>query len=157
MSLKKLLLMMSMQLTNYNKFDEVISKIIKFRDEKKKTSKSYKIFMGECRDLEIKEIYHYEINEGKTKTRESKDASLAKFIKTKASNLRDYTDACFRYYEQTTYEVFLKGDEKSDIIVFCCADFQQEYFSEKDFREKASIDGNLLKDIWDEVQELRYM
>ena len=47
--------------------------------------------------------------------------------------------------------------KKSDIIVFCCADFQQEYFSEKDFREKTSIDGNLLKDIWDEVQEPRYM
>ena len=67
-----------------------------------------------------------------------------------------YSEMLFDY-EQTTYEVFLKGDEKSDIIVFCCADFQQEYFSEKDFREKASIDGKLLKDIWDEVQEPRYM
>ena len=42
-------------------------------------------------------------------------------------------------------------------FVFCCADFQQEYFSEKDFREKANIDGNLLKDLWDEVQNPRYM
>lgn len=38
---------------------------------------------------------------GKTKTRESKDVSLAKFVKTKASNLRDYTDACFRYLRAT--------------------------------------------------------
>ena len=95
------LMIFGMQLTNYNKFDEVVSKIKKFRDERKKTPKNYKIFMGECRDSEIKEIYHYEINEGKTKTRESKDASLAKFLKTKASNLRDYTDACFRYLRAT--------------------------------------------------------
>ena len=52
-------------------------------------------------DFEIEEIYKYEIATGKTKTRESKDASLAKFIKTKASNMRDYTDACFRYLRAT--------------------------------------------------------
>lgn len=60
-------------------------------------------------------------------------------------------------YKQTTYEVFLKGDEESDMIVFCCAEFLQEYFSEKDFREKADINGDLLKDIWDEVQHPRFM
>ena len=59
--------------------------------------------------------------------------------------------------KQTTYEVFLKGDEESDMIVFCCTDFQQVYFSEKDFREKANINGDLLKDIWDEVQDPRFM
>ena len=51
----------------------------------------------------------------------------------------------------------MKGDEESDMIVFCCTDFQQEYFSEKDFREKVNINGDLLKDIWDEVQDPRYM
>ena len=67
-----------------------------------------------------------------------------------------YSEMLFDY-RGTTYEVFMKGDEKSDIIVFCCAEFLQEYFSEKDFREKANINGNLLKDIWDEVQDPRYM
>lgn len=43
------------------------------------------------------------------------------------------------------------------MIVFCCTDFQQEYFSEKDFREKVNINGDLLKDIWDEVQHPRFM
>lgn len=95
------LMIFGMQLTSYNKFDEVVAKIQKFRDERKKTSKSYKVFMGEYRDAEIEEIYRYEISEGKTKTRESKDASLAKFVKTKASNMRDYTDACFRYLRAT--------------------------------------------------------
>ena len=67
-----------------------------------------------------------------------------------------YSEMLFDY-RGTTYEVFMKGDEKSDIIVFCCAEFQQEFFSEKDFREKANINGNLLKDIWDEVQDPRFM
>lgn len=95
------LMIFGMQLTRYNKFDEVVAQIYKFRDERKKTSKSYKVFMGEYRDAEIEKIYHYEISTGKTKTRESKDASLAKFVKTKASNMRDYTDACFRYLRAT--------------------------------------------------------
>ena len=67
-----------------------------------------------------------------------------------------YSEMLFDY-KQTTYEVFLKGDEESDMIVFCCTDFQQEYFSEKDLREKVNINGDLLKDIWDEVQHPRFM
>lgn len=95
------IMIFGMQLTSYNKFDEIVSKIKKFRQEKKRHRGSYKTFMGEYRDREIEEIYKYEIATGKTKTRESKDASLAKFIKTKASNMRDYTDACFRYLRAT--------------------------------------------------------
>lgn len=95
------LMIFGMQLTSYTKFDEIVAKILKFREERKKTPKSYKVFMGEYRDAEIEEIYQEDIREGKTKTRESKDASLAKFIKTKASNMRDYTDACFRYLRAT--------------------------------------------------------
>lgn len=95
------IMIFGMQLTNYNNFENIVEKILKFRDDRKKDSRNYKIFMGEYRDAEIEEIYKYEISEGKTQTRESKDASLDKFIKTKASNLRDYTDACFRYLRAT--------------------------------------------------------
>ena len=95
------IMIFGMQLTSYNKFDEIVSKIKKFRQEKERHRGSYKTFMGEYRDREIEEIYKYEIATGKTKTRESKDASLAKFIKKKASNMRDYTDACFRYLRAT--------------------------------------------------------
>ena len=95
------IMIFGMQLTSYNKFDKIVSKIKKFRQEKERHRGSYKTFMGEYRDREIEEIYKYEIATGKTKTRESKDASLAKFIKTKASNMRDYTDACFRYLRAT--------------------------------------------------------
>ena len=90
-----------MQLTDYSKFEEVVQKIYKFREKKKLNKGSYKTFMGEYRDSEIMEIFKDDILSGNTKTRESKDSSLQKFIKTKASNMRDYTDACFRYLRAT--------------------------------------------------------
>lgn len=90
-----------MQLTSYSKFDLVVKKIYEFREKKKANTGSYKNFMGQYRDDELEQIYEEEILVGKTKTRETKDASLEKFIKTKASNLRDYTDACFRYLRAT--------------------------------------------------------
>lgn len=95
------IMIFGMQLTSYSKFDEIVLKIKQFRIEKEKYSGNYKTFMGKYRDKEIEKIYEYEIYTGKTKTRESKDASIDKFIKTKASNLRDYTDACFRYLRAT--------------------------------------------------------
>lgn len=95
------IMIFGMQLTNYNKFDKIVDKINKFRMARRLDNRSYKVFMGEYRDAEIEEIYKYEIMQGKTHTRESEDESLSKFIKTKASNLRDYTDACFRYLRAT--------------------------------------------------------
>jgi len=49
----------------------------------------------------LKAIYSEEILSGSTQTRESNDASLAKFLQTKASNMRDYADALFRYLRAT--------------------------------------------------------
>ncbi len=46
-------------------------------------------------------IYKDEIKEGDTKIRETKDKSINTFLKTKASNMRDYADACFRYLRAT--------------------------------------------------------
>ena len=95
------IMIFGLQLTSYTKFDDIVSKIKQFRKEKEKHTGNYKSFMGKYRDREIESIYEYEINVGKTKTRESKDTSLEKFIKTKAKNMRDYTDACFRYLRAT--------------------------------------------------------
>jgi len=95
------IMIFGMQLTSYTKFDDIVKKIKQFRKEKEKHTGNYKAFMGQYRDKEIERIYEYEINSGKTKTRESNDTSLKKFIKTKASNMRDYTDACFRYLRAT--------------------------------------------------------
>ena len=95
------IMIFGMQLTSYTKFDVVVQKILKFRKAKENNRGSYKNFMGKYRDDEIFSIFSDDIQQGNTKTRESKDASVAKFIKTKASNQRDYTDACFRYLRAT--------------------------------------------------------
>ena len=69
-----------------------------------------------------------------------------------------YSEMLFDYQGET-YEAYLYRNKNVEPykFVFCCAEFQQEYFSEKDFREKANINGDLLKDIWDEVQHPRFM
>lgn len=95
------LMLFGMQLTDYRKFDSVIAKIKKFREDKKANSSNYKVFLGEYIKDEILNIYENEINNGDVKTRESSEKSIKKFIDTKSSNLRDYTDACVRYLRAT--------------------------------------------------------
>ncbi len=93
--------MYAIQLTDYRKFEIVKNKILTFRTEKEKHKGQYKKFVNEEWTNAILEIYSDRIAEGKTKTRETKDASLKKFISTQKSNLRDYADACFRYLRYT--------------------------------------------------------
>lgn len=93
--------MFGMQLTDYHDFDTIVSKIEKFRVEKAKHVGSYRVFKTEYLNNELKKIYRERILRGETKTRESNDASLANFLKTQSSNMRDYADACFRYLHIT--------------------------------------------------------
>ncbi len=95
------LMIFGMQLTHYNKFETIVSKITQFRRMKAYAETSYKVFRGTYIRNEVEKIYQYDINKGNIKTRESRDKSLDKFIKTKASNMRDYADACFRYLRAT--------------------------------------------------------
>ena len=69
-----------------------------------------------------------------------------------------YSEMLFDYQGET-YEAYLYRDKEVEPykLVFCCAEFLQEYASEQEFREKANIQGKRLKDIWDQVQEPRYM
>lgn len=90
-----------MQLTDYHDFNKVVRKIEKFRIEKAQHTGSYRIFKTEYLNNELKKIYRNRIQRGETKTRESNDSSLAKFLKTQSSNMRDYADACFRYLRIT--------------------------------------------------------
>lgn len=91
----------SLQLTDYRNFDKIKDKIVVFRREKDQNKGKYKKFVDDTWTAAIKELYSDTIASGKTKTRETKDASLKKFISTKKSNMRDYTDACFRYLRYT--------------------------------------------------------
>ncbi len=95
------LMMFGMQITHYKKFESVVAQIRQFRRLKAYATVNYKVFRGEYLRKEVEKIYQDDIDEGNTQTRESTDKSLDKFVRTKASNLRDYADACFRYLRAT--------------------------------------------------------
>lgn len=95
------LMIYGMQLTHYNKFDIVVESIKRFRRMKLYEKIGYKTYRGKYLKAEVEKIYAEDINDGNTKTRESRDKSIDKFVITKARNLRDYTDDCFRYLRAT--------------------------------------------------------
>lgn len=95
------LMIFGMQLTDYHKFEDIVTEIERYRRMKAYTEGKYKKFRNDYIRKEIEKIYRDDINFGETKTRESKDKSLDKFLKTKSSNMRDYADACFRYLRAT--------------------------------------------------------
>ena len=108
------LMIFGMQLTHYSKFDSIVAEIKLFRRMKAYAKVGYKVFRGEYLRNQIEQIYQSDIDDGKTKTRESKDASLDKFVRTKARNMRDYADACFRYLRATgMVEISQKGHSLS--------------------------------------------
>lgn len=95
------LMMFGLQLVDYRKFDNIVDKIKKFREAKARSQKNYKVFRGEYLKEELRRIYERNIKHGETETRESNDNSLNNFLTTKARNMRDYADACFRYLRAT--------------------------------------------------------
>lgn len=95
------LMIFGMQLTHFSKFEEIIAEIKQFRRMKAYAKTSYKVFKGEYVRREVEKIYRNDIDGGNIKIRESKHKSIDKFVKTKARNLRDYADACFRYLRAT--------------------------------------------------------
>lgn len=90
-----------MQLTDWHDFNKIVRKIELFRIAKNKHQGNYKSFKTACLRKELTHIFEDRIASGKTKTRESNDISLEKFLKTQTSNMRDYADACFRYLRVT--------------------------------------------------------
>ncbi len=90
-----------LQLTDYRHFDIIVSQIDQFRIEKAQNKGNYKKLYKEYLQSELRQIFSDRIQSGETKTRETKDASISKFLKTQASNLRDYADACVRYLRAT--------------------------------------------------------
>lgn len=95
------LMIYGLQMTDYHQFEDIVEKIEHFRIQKAQNKESYRTFKGKCLDAAIRDIYRTEISTGDTRTRESSDESIANFIATKASNMRDYTDACVRYLRTT--------------------------------------------------------
>ena len=90
-----------MQLTDYHNFNQIVEKINAFRIAKTENKRSYRQFKAKYLNHELTTIYQERITKGETKTRESTDRSLKKFLDTQSSNMRDYADACFRYLRAT--------------------------------------------------------
>ncbi|MFY7938832.1 MAG: AlwI family type II restriction endonuclease [Flavobacterium sp.] len=95
------LMIFGLQLVDYRHFDTIVAKIDTFRTAKAQYQGNAKKFKADYLDAELRQIYNDDIIAGNTKTRQTNDASIAKFLKTKASNLRDYADACIRYIRAT--------------------------------------------------------
>lgn len=95
------MLIFAMQLKDYRNFDTIKNMIIDFREKKANNKGNYKKFFNNIVDEELLKIYHSEISKKKFTTRESNENTLKKFLYTKKRNLRDYTDACFRYLRAT--------------------------------------------------------
>lgn len=96
------------QLTNYNNYNKIVAKIKEFQKNSKSYKGSRKMYVAECFENEIFEIFHQEIQDKNLKTRESLDISLKKFIRTKSSNMKDYADAFVRYIRATELVTFQK-------------------------------------------------
>lgn len=90
-----------LQLTDYRNFDIIVEKIEGFRIEKAQHQGNYRRFYQEYLRSELRQIYADRIQAGRTRTRETNDATIATFLNTQASNLRDYADACIRYLRAT--------------------------------------------------------
>lgn len=95
------LMIFGLQITDYRKFDEVVAKIENFRTERVTSAKKYKDFRQNYFYAELQEIYKSEINSGDISTRESATKTVKDFLSKKASNMRDYADACVRYLRST--------------------------------------------------------
>ena len=93
--------MFGLQLVDYREFDTIVHKINQFRIAKAQNKGNYRRFRAEYFGRELREIYSFDISSGNTRTRETNDASIAKFLNTKASNMKDYADACVRYLRAT--------------------------------------------------------
>ncbi len=90
-----------MQLTDWHSFEWIIQKIEDFRLAKTEYQGNYKTFKFNYLRSELTHIFEERIANGETRTRESNDTSLDKFLMTQSSNMRDYADACFRYLRAT--------------------------------------------------------
>lgn len=91
----------ALMLTDYRHYDNVKNAILEFRKEKGEHKGQYKKLVDEKWTCVLLQTYSDDIDAGKTKTRETIDKSLKKFLATKKSNTRDYADACFRYLRYT--------------------------------------------------------
>lgn len=143
-----------LQITKIDKFDEIVNKINIFRSERDKWKGNRKLFVEQYFEKEIKEIFEEEIANNETETRESKDNSFIKFVKTKKQNMGDYADAFIRYvratqlitFQSKTYRVIISPSkiEEVDFILNNIPRNPIIYKSEKEFKDYLFSSSNVL-------------
>lgn len=146
------LMIFGMQLTHYNKFDSIVANIKTFRRMKLYAEMSYKTFRGKYLKEQVERIYADDINVGNTKTRESRDKSIDKFVTTKSRNLRDYADACFRYLRATGmveisqrgHSISIMPEKRKEVEFFLSmVDRKPIYIDDEANYKKYLFDGSL--------------
>lgn len=146
------LMIFGMQLTHYNKFDSIVAEIKTFRRMKLYAKLSYKAFRGNYLKEQVEKIYADDINDGNTKTRESRDKSIDKFVTTKSRNLRDYADACFRYLRATGmveisqrgHSISIMPEKRKEVEFFLSmVDRKPIYIDDEANYKKYLFDGSL--------------
>lgn len=96
------------QMTSFEKFDDVVESIIEFRKQVSEHKGNRKAFIDTIFNEEVLKIYNDDIEANDLKTRESAEETIAKFLKTKKGNQIDYADALMRYLRATQYITFDK-------------------------------------------------
>lgn len=115
-----------MQLVDYNLYPTIKEKILKFRSDRSSYHGSYKQYVNAVFQKEMETVFEGDILTGRTQTRESRDMSVSNYVRTKQSNLRDYTDACFRYLRSTgcidvssrNFSISIAPDKMRDVEYF---------------------------------------
>lgn len=96
---KEEIALFALTLTDYKKFDSVVSEIRLYRElvSKKKSGLERKTFKKDYATQYVNKVYEDDIESGRTKLREGgKD-----FSKTKLQTLKDYADSSIRYFRAT--------------------------------------------------------
>lgn len=126
------------QLTNIDKYSLIVKKIKSFQEEAKNFEGSRKMYVSQCFEREVLEIFEEEVQSKKLKTRESNDESLKNFIKTKSANMKDYADAFSRYiratelitFEKRTFRLII-SPQKRDEVEYILKNIAREPFDFK--------------------------
>lgn len=146
------LMIFGLQITDYNKFDDVVESLKQFRRMKAYANSSYKVFRGKFLKEQVEKIYEEDISVGNTKTRESRDKSVDKFVTTKSRNMRDYADACFRYLRATGmveisqrgHSISIMPEKKREVEYFLnTVDRKPVYIDDEDKYKEYLFDASL--------------
>ncbi|EHT1803482.1 AlwI family type II restriction endonuclease [Staphylococcus pseudintermedius] len=124
-------------LTDYRNFNDTVKKIKEYREERSniKGSKSLKSFYTDFQTEIFSQVYEKQLNEKKFNIRENKEKNEKKFLKTKITNAKDYTDSIFRFLRATGLFVLTKGksmsisSERMDEVKFILENIDREIVS----------------------------